>query len=300
MSSQEPELDALIDALRSDLPSEDERERLRARVLTAGVALSAAGALTSAASVAEASARSAGSAGALNASGSAAGIKLAGTSLAGKLGWSAVVIASASALSLAPRWYATGDAKPPASTAAVGEARVHRQQRVNTDVVAPAAAPQASAVPAPAVLGVGSAAQESARAPEQAVSVIAAETARLRRRPSAQPTRVAPSEAPNEAPTAVPAAVMAAPEASASEPVQPQAQLQLQLQSSTLRHESALIERALTALRTHHRASARRLLAVHAQRFPDGALRRERERLEMQLDGSAVENPEPDHSGEQP
>jgi len=309
MSSQEPELDALIDALRSDLPGEHERERLRARVVAAGVGLSAAGAVTSAASVAEASATAAG---ALNAAGSAAGIKLAGMSLASKLGWSAVVIASASALSLAPRWHATGDAKPPASTAPAREARVHRQPRVSTDIVAPAAVP-ASAIPAPAVLDVGSAArerererereqeqeqkQEPARAPAQEISAIAAVApARLRPLPSAQPARVTPSEAP----TAVPAAVAAAPEASASERAQPQLAPQLKSHSSTLRHESELIERVLTALRTHHHASARRLLAVHAQRFPEGALRRERERLETHLDGSAVENPEPDHSGGQP
>jgi hypothetical protein len=279
MSSQEPELDALIDALRSDVPSERERERLRARVLASGVGLSAAGAVTGTASVAEASAASVG---ALDAAGSALGAKLAGMSLAGKLGWSAVVIASASALSLAPRWHASGDAEPPASTPAAHAASVQPRARVN------------------AAVGVNADVRVAADVGMNADVVVpaAVEPARLRALPTARPARVAP----NEAPTAVPAALPAAPEASASAAVQPEPPPQLKSHASTLRHESELIERALTALRTHRHARARRLLAVHAERFPDGALRRERERLETHLDGSAVESPEPepDHSGGQP
>jgi hypothetical protein len=90
--------------------------------------------------------------------------------------------------------------------------------------------------------------------------------------------------------------------ASVSEPAQ--AAAPLLRRPSALRFESELIERALTALRARHHASARRLLAVHARRFPDGALRPERERLigalDAHLDGSAVANPEPDHPGGRP
>lgn len=46
----------------------------------------------------------------------------------------------------------------------------------------------------------------------------------------------------------------------------------------TLRAETALIERALTALRRGDSAAARRALAEHSARFPEGQLVRERER----------------------
>jgi hypothetical protein len=46
----------------------------------------------------------------------------------------------------------------------------------------------------------------------------------------------------------------------------------------TLRAETALIERALAAIRAGDATRARALLAEHAERFPKGLLLRERER----------------------
>jgi hypothetical protein len=52
---------------------------------------------------------------------------------------------------------------------------------------------------------------------------------------------------------------------------------------SALRAEAELIERALAALHEGDQARADAWLAAHAARFPDGALRRERERARRRL-----------------
>jgi hypothetical protein len=53
---------------------------------------------------------------------------------------------------------------------------------------------------------------------------------------------------------------------------------------TTLREETALIDRALSALRTGDGAGAAGLLAEHRRRFPNGLLSRERERAQRKLD----------------
>jgi hypothetical protein len=50
------------------------------------------------------------------------------------------------------------------------------------------------------------------------------------------------------------------------------------IDEGTLRAETALMERALAAIKRGDVATARRELAAHAARFPDGHLKRERER----------------------
>ena len=52
---------------------------------------------------------------------------------------------------------------------------------------------------------------------------------------------------------------------------------------STLREETELMDRALSALRSGDTANARELLRAHATRFPNGALVRERERALVRL-----------------
>jgi hypothetical protein len=52
---------------------------------------------------------------------------------------------------------------------------------------------------------------------------------------------------------------------------------------SALRAEAELLERALSALHAGELKAARHALSQHAERFPRGALRPERERAEQHL-----------------
>jgi hypothetical protein len=260
-AQQDPEIDALVEALRGDVPSERDRDRVRHKLIAAGIAVSAGSALSGAvvakASAATASAGSSTAAAGAGASvvGASVGAKLAALSLSAKISAGVVVLASASALTVydagerssrsstrKPVTEAVAAAAPaltPAAHAAEEPAAI--EPRV---IVAPAPAPIAAVV-APAKL--------RTQSPRARIGTVRSVP------PAAEPVL--------EEPVATPT-----PEAAASA-----------LPPSALRAEAELLERALSALHAGELESARRALSAHAERFPQGALRRERERAHQQL-----------------
>jgi hypothetical protein len=259
-AQQDPELDALVDALRGDIPSERDRDRVRSKLIAAGVAVSVGSALSGAV-VAKASAATASAGSSTAAAGTGAGVvgasvaaKLAGLSLSAKISAGALVLASASALSV----YDAGERS----------SRSSMRKPVTEAVVAaaPVLAPVAHAAEEPAVIE-PSVIVAPAPAPIAAVAAPAklrshSPRARIGTVRSAPPA-VDPVQDPLAAPT---------PEAPASASL-----------PSALRAEAELLERALSALHAGELESARRALSAHAERFPQGALRRERERAHQQL-----------------
>jgi hypothetical protein len=289
MSSQQPDLDALIAALQSDLPSERERTRMRARLLSAGIAVSAVSAAPPAA--ASGSALSAGAAQGASAS-VGVGAKLAGLSLAAKLGWSAAVIASASALSLVPLQQessaghaVTPSAKVPAR-AAVASAPAPTAAAAPEPTAAIAAQPIAHGALAAAValpaneLPATTAAPAQTTRPALPATAIEATTAPVPTMRRALPGR--PPSSPRRASAPSPGGVGDAPAVSARPA--PGAAAAEAPRVTVLREEAELLERALAALHDGDRAGADRWLAAHAARFPNGALRRERERAHRHLE----------------
>jgi hypothetical protein len=266
-AQQDPELDALVDALRGDVPSERDRARVRRKLIAVGVAVSAGSALSGAA-MAKASAATASAGSSTAAAGAGAGVvgasvgaKLAGFSLAAKISAGVVVLASASALSVydAGERSSSGDRRP--ATEAVVAAASPAPSMHDRVAMAPAGPvaeepssiePSVIVAPAP-IAPVAAPARLRSDAPRARVG-----TAR-----SAPPAAEPVLEEPVAAPT---------PEAPASAPL-----------PSALRAEAELLERALSALHAGELESARRALSAHAERFPQGALRRERERAHRQL-----------------
>lgn len=270
---QDPELDALVEALRGDIPSARDRDRVRRKLIAAGVAVSAGSALSGAA-VASASATTAsvGSTGAAGAGlsgaslGASVGAKLAGLSLSAKISVGVVALASASALSVydAGERSSSGARKPVTEAVVVAAAprAPSAHERVAMAPAAPAAEEPSSIEP--------SAIAAPTPAPPLAPPAAVAAPARLRgeaRRAGVGTAQSAPAEPVLEAPLAAPT-----PEAPATAPL-----------PSALRAEAELLERALAALHAGELESARRALSAHAERFPQGALRRERERANQQL-----------------
>jgi TolA-binding protein len=260
MSEQhDPELDALVDALRGDVPSERDRDRVRRKLIAAGVAVSAGSALSGAV-VAKASAASA-SVGSTGATGAGAGVvgaglgaKLAALSLSAKISAGVVVLASASALSV----YDAGERS----------SRSSARQPVTQAVVAaaPALAPTAHAAEEPAAI-------EPSVIVASAPAPIAAVAAPARLRAEAPRARVATTRSAPPAVDPVPDELtVPTPQAPESAPL-----------PSALRAEAELLERALSALHAGELQAARQALRAHAERFPQGALRRERERAHQQL-----------------
>jgi len=245
-SDQEPDL--FTQALRADLPSERDEARVRSRLVAAGVLAGA--------SLAAPSAAAATTGGFFS--------KLSALPLGLKIGASVAVVGVAAlpvyegvaslhedagarngALAVA------SNAKPPAERAA---------SQPNPSPVAPAAQPVLPALEASALEANGVAAD---------ARVAPVEPQRSARMPSRSVEPATPSVEPNTLP-----AVGAFP---ASEPAP--------LDEGTLRAETALMERALAALRRNDFTTARQELRAHAARFPNGHLKPERERaLERTLE----------------
>ena len=115
------EVEALVDALRADLPTDADRERVRARLLAAGVALSASVAASSTAAAA-----AVGAGGAAAAGGAKAGLfsQLSGLSLAAKVSMVTTVVVVSVALPIAAtRMHETPARKAPAVAAVKAHAR---------------------------------------------------------------------------------------------------------------------------------------------------------------------------------
>jgi hypothetical protein len=237
MTSPEPDFDALVDALRSDLPNDADERRVRARLLGAGVAVTAA-AIAPAATAAG------------MASGSSAPIAL--LHKFGALSWlTKVGIAGVTATAVVPvaiNWsnQETHDGSPvtapvtPRNTARQALQQPKAKHQAASDVLAtPAAAP----------------APKTER-----------ERAELEAPPAPEPPALEAHAAPLSGSRVGPVAAFPVEEAKGSEPL------------GTLGEETELVERALYALKLGDREGARRTLAEHARRFPNGFLARERER----------------------
>ncbi len=239
MTSPEPEIDPLIDALRSDLPNSEHESRVRARLVAAGVIVT--GGLAAPGTAAGASA--------LNAAGGAkTGVLSKAVSLFGgsKIGLAAVVVVGSAAVPIAT--YVAKSSTPDEPATVARDARPSKssvmqpQPASQREVSKPALEPPQEPAPARAVADTKAARPVAAPEPSDA------------RRPS-EPLPAAP-----------PSAVAVFPA------------LQNRSAASTLREETELVDWALSALRSGDTAGARALLQEHAQRFPNGALVRERER----------------------
>jgi hypothetical protein len=248
MTSPDPDVDSFIDALRSDLPSQADERRIHARLVAAGVGVGTGLALPSMAAAASAGAK--------------AGLlpKLALLSWGAKMGLAGAIIAAV-AVPVASELAKPEPVAAPTTVAAATES--------------PAGTKRGGSPP-PALPG--DTENEVLRLPEQAASwersrpEVGARSKLVERarqkpeesRPEALPRGDRPSAA---SPSFARFPGVEAPRAASSE-----------LQTSTLRQEAEVIERALSALRAGDRATALHWLAEHARRFPQGQLRRERER----------------------
>ena len=234
---------------------------MRQKLIAAGVAVSAGSAMSGAV-VANASAASASIGSSTGAAGAGTGVaaasvgaKLAGLSLSAKISAGIVVLASASALSV----YDAGERS----------SRTSARERVREAAVAaaPAPSPAAHAVTEPAAI-------EPSAIAAPTPTPIAGVAAPARLRSEARRARVGTTQSAPATVTPVLEEPIAAPT--------PQAPVSASLPSA-LRAEAELLERALSALHAGELESARRALSAHAERFPQGALRRERERAHQQL-----------------
>ncbi len=238
MTIPEPEIESLVDALRGDLPERKDADRVRARLVAAGAMVAGGVAAPSAAGAASLAAGSGAKAGLM----SKAALLFGGS----KVGLAAVIVGASTIVPLAT--YVVLDAvRTPASTAQRAAAvAIESRPAASAAVVTGTESEVKSQAPAPAAT---EASPPSGVATPRSV------------RPSApaalaqkQPSELRPAES---AP-----AVAAFPA----------------LQDSTLRAEADLVDGALSALRQGDTVRARALLQQHAQRFPRGALVRERER----------------------
>lgn len=280
MTDQEHDVEDLIAALRDDLPSRDDERRVCTRLATAGIVVGSVATLAeigsaaaSAGVVGSNSAAVAAGSGAAVAGGTALGTSGSLSMAAGGLAGQGSVAAQGGALAVVFAKVAAlgGGAKVALVTAlAVGAG----YPAVTT--LLPPAEPVVASVPAAA-----------ARAPEQrAVRAAEGQPASERQprleQPEQPPVREVAAETSRvEARTPNPPAVArsraAAPAApQATEPVE--ASPQAVVRTSALEAETALIERALRAVRAGDRDGALGWLSEHQRRYPNGALAPERQR----------------------
>jgi hypothetical protein len=281
----ESEINALIDSLRSELPQARDQQRVKARLLSAGII--------------GASVATTGAAAALGSSGAAAGVgvgaelgllsKLAGLSLGAKLGAASLVVAAAVAIPVtsellsaeedarsvpvpqAERRSVARGAESPASAAQPVEAEEAEAREaaralleeldVATEGTKEVASGAELAAPAPQ-LGAGVVGQSPA-SPEASAKGLRAQVAT---RPPLDGAQGSAELAPNPGEAV---AAFSMPQEPSPNPA---------TSASTLRAEAELIERALGALRAGDRATALAWLTEHARRFPQGQLARERQR----------------------
>jgi hypothetical protein len=259
--SNSGEMDALVAALRRDLPSERDSVRLRARLSALGLAASEA----FVSSTAAASTSLAQGGAALGSAGEVA-VQVGGVSWALKA--SAVAVVSATAI-VGPAWYVHDRASSVAPAASA--ATVAAKARGDAAAARPRRASDARAE-APATPSDGEAATGTTR--ERAAAPLGAAIAQT------SPTRGATSatgEARVQTGTSSTAAFAENSQAT-------DATLGARaVEATTLREETALIDRALSALRASDTQRATALLAEHERRFPNGLLAQERERAQRKL-----------------
>jgi hypothetical protein len=257
-------------ALRADLPSRAEQNRLRQRILAAGIAAGAALGSTNVAAAAQAS------------FGASALSKVSALSWPAKLCVAAALAAPVAAL---PLVYAPvpGPAivSQVRSTAATVRAR-SAAQAPRSHAALPSAAPQPTAQQSELDLE-PKPEPEPKLAAERTQPNVAARPAMAQT--SNGPTPVAPSPTPSglidgNASAALPA--VAAFDAPAQ--VAPASEPERLRNDSTLAAETQLLDRAFAALAASDRRTASALVAEHARRFPNGLLRQERERARTRLE----------------
>jgi len=254
-------------ALRADLPAISEQNRLRQRILAAGVAAGTALGSTSVAAATQASV------------GASALSKLSALSWPAKLCVAATLAAPVAALPLvyAPVQGAAIVSQVRSSAVSV-RARSATKAALSPGNLQLLAAPEAAPVPPPAE-----------REPQPAQARVAA-------RPSVLAAGTLPPSAnPNPSPPAngvVAAAEPAAAEPAAAgpavaafdSPAHAASASEAELGSaSTLAAETQLLDRAFAALAAGDRGTATALVAEHTRRFPNGLLRQERERARSRL-----------------
>jgi hypothetical protein len=258
-----PSDDPLIEALRSDLPSPEREAKLRRQLLAAGLAV-APGVVATTAGAATAGAGTSGASMVL--------AKLGALSWGAKLGLAAAVALPVASLPTllgdqpkAPN-VATPVALKPAATAEQREAPNAPNVPAHDTVASapPQAPPLAPAQPDDrAVMDV--------RAGERHSAPSALAQAGTTATPIAAPAAMAQT---------VPSRAAFASEASALEPAPAPVSTTA---ASTLPEETRLLDRAFRELQSGAYVHAAALLDEHAQRFPNGLLRLERERARTKL-----------------
>ena len=277
--NSDPEFDDLLNALRSDLPSEHDSARLRAKLSALGIA---AGVTATSATAAASTA----SAGASAAKGTAlvggAAVQATGWSLAAKLGVAAAV--SVSAVSLVAM---RGEFARPEVTAPHGVSVASASLVQHARVAAPNDATRGVPLPLAAPAGTTAAPEAVREAPAASVAVTASPPRRVvagAARGASGPIAVASaSKTANGAPGDSNKAeqVDAPPDSSVGS--FEATELSPNKTETTLAEETQLIDAALAAVRRSDSALAERWLAEHRRRFPNGLLHRERLRAERKL-----------------
>ena len=273
-----------IDALRDDLPSENDERRALARLLAAGVMTGAGVAVPGTVAAAGVVSAPVGFV-----------AKLSGLSWAAKVGLAgaAAVVAAGAPVAMELASHRPGnvpESTAPESTAATIESTTQRaQQRPATDQIGSALGVSVSSREvethsrrdrAPAQLHApGFGATPMATTPNQQKPRSSADAA-VARRALAQPTAEASASAPVLAfPTVeVPALPEPGRDARGSALVEAFDEVESTEPQSMLAEESLLIQQAMLALRAGDRAAALYWLGEHTRRFPQGRLERERER----------------------
>jgi hypothetical protein len=307
----DPSFDDLVDALRSDLPTERDSERLRMRLAALGLAASnalvASSAAASSAAVGTSSALAASSTSAASTAASSAtaasstGASL-GTSLAissqavahaGGLSWAAkvgVVTAMSMTAVAAPAWYVHHrhvGAMPvaSASAAARGAATLASSRRVSGNPRSPRVSQRMagdSEAPPRTALGVTAANDDvgGPAVPDATDRVMPGSNPESSRASAVREPRTGASSAAVEARAAALSPSVGAVSASTADFTRAEPEQQ---RATTLREETALLDRALSALTAQDFAGAELLLNEHERRFPNGLLAQERERSRRRL-----------------
>lgn len=255
----DPEMTDLVEALRADLPSAEDSARVKARLAALGVLGASATAGTTAAA------------------GTAAGTALAAQAAVASVG----VVARVGALSWSAKLGIAAAVTAGVGGGSVAALRTQSKAEVAVITPAPVTRPAASAaIAARAPMPPRAAVVESeAPAAQEAVTAVAAAPRIKPAAPSnarlanAEPVRATETVTAMNTPPDAPSTQGFPSEAVAVPPT-----------TTTLREETGLVDAALLAIKAGDRERARALLAEHANKFPNGLLRLERERARSKLE----------------
>jgi hypothetical protein len=247
-------------ALRADLPSLSEQNRLRQRILAAGIAAGTALGSTNVAAAAQAS------------FGASALSKLSALSWPAKLGLAAVIAAPVAGVALP-----LASAYEPVHAGAIVQQVRSRAATVRAQASTKATLSRAQLLPLEAALGVQA---ERGSEPVQAQPNVVARPSALTAGNLPMPVAANPNPPANGSLSAAQQAVAAFDSVAHDAPA---SGLERPRDESTLAAETQLLDRAFAALAAGDRGTATSLIAEHARRFPNGLLRQERERARARL-----------------